>query len=108
MPLYYSDPALVDKESGNPLSKVYIKVYARSGKGKADGYTDLRSRFDYIYLTQLRSAGFSESLCGSYLEREARGFGAGGWGASAVKGGLRSFFDFLLGVSTNFLGTQGN
>jgi hypothetical protein len=34
-----------------PLSKVYVKVYARSGNGAAkfykDGYTDLRGQFDY-------------------------------------------------------------
>jgi hypothetical protein len=43
-----------DKESGKPLSKVYIKVYARSGNGTVafykDGYTDLRGRFDYTSL----------------------------------------------------------
>ncbi|MCI5223297.1 MAG: hypothetical protein D3924_11635, partial [Candidatus Electrothrix sp. AR4] len=39
-----------------PLSKVYVKVYARSGSGKGkavfykDGYTDLRGRFDYTSL----------------------------------------------------------
>lgn len=33
------------------MSKVYVKVYARSGNGTVafykDGYTDLRGRFDY-------------------------------------------------------------
>ncbi|MCP4364853.1 MAG: hypothetical protein GY800_06080, partial [Planctomycetes bacterium] len=50
----YGRLRVADKESGKPLSKVYVKVYARSGKGKAvfykDGYTDLRGRFDYTSL----------------------------------------------------------
>jgi hypothetical protein len=41
------DPAA----SGRPLSKVYVKVYARLADGSVkfhkDGYTDLRGRFDY-------------------------------------------------------------
>jgi len=41
-------------ESGKPLSKVYVKVYARSRDGKVkffkDGYTDLRGKFDYVSL----------------------------------------------------------
>ena len=36
---------------GKPLSKVYVKVYARLADGQVkfhkDGYTDLRGRFDY-------------------------------------------------------------
>lgn len=38
-------------DPGKPLSKVYIKVYARNRDGSVvfykDGYTDLRGRFDY-------------------------------------------------------------
>ncbi|MCI5125321.1 MAG: hypothetical protein D3925_12800, partial [Candidatus Electrothrix sp. AR5] len=49
----YGRLRVADKENGKPLSKVYVKVYARSGNGKGkavfykDGYTDLRGRFDY-------------------------------------------------------------
>ena len=43
------------KESGKPLPKTYVKVYARSKDGKIafykDGYTDLRGRFDYSSLS---------------------------------------------------------
>jgi hypothetical protein len=37
--------------SGEPLAKVYVKVYAREGgsvRFHKDGYTDLRGRFDYV------------------------------------------------------------
>jgi len=37
-------------ETGNPLSKVYVKVYANTPEGVKffkDGYTDLRGKFDY-------------------------------------------------------------
>ena len=37
--------------AGKPLSKVYVKVYAKLADGQVkfhkDGYTDLRGRFDY-------------------------------------------------------------
>ncbi|MGB5687602.1 MAG: hypothetical protein WBM35_17470, partial [Candidatus Electrothrix sp.] len=50
----YGRLRVADKESGKPLSKVYIKVYARSGNSTVafykDGYTDLRGRFDYTSL----------------------------------------------------------
>ncbi|MCI5142307.1 MAG: hypothetical protein D3909_11440 [Candidatus Electrothrix sp. ATG1] len=50
----YGRLRVADKESGKPLSKVYVKVYARSGNGTVafykDGYTDLRGRFDYTSL----------------------------------------------------------
>ncbi|MDU9051008.1 MAG: hypothetical protein Q3M30_19350 [Candidatus Electrothrix sp. Rat3] len=50
----YGRLRVADKESGNPLSKVYVKVYARSENGTVafykDGYTDLRGRFDYTSL----------------------------------------------------------
>ncbi len=46
----------VTRESdGQPLSKVYVKTYARMKDGSAkfykDGYTDLRGRFDYTSLS---------------------------------------------------------
>jgi hypothetical protein len=41
----------VRDDSGKPLPKVYVKVYARGADGSVkfykDGYTDLRGRFDY-------------------------------------------------------------
>lgn len=43
------------QKSGQPLSKVYVKVYARKSNGSVqfykDGYTDLRGRFDYVSLS---------------------------------------------------------
>jgi hypothetical protein len=43
------------KESGKPLPKTYVKVYARSRDGQItfykDGYSDLRGRFDYSSLS---------------------------------------------------------
>jgi hypothetical protein len=46
----------VTRESdGKPLSKVYVKTYARLKNGATkfykDGYTDLRGRFDYTSLS---------------------------------------------------------
>jgi len=42
-------------KSNQPLSKVYVKVYARLKDGQVrfykDGYTDLRGRFDYATLS---------------------------------------------------------
>ncbi|MDC0259529.1 hypothetical protein OAK43_04745, partial [Verrucomicrobiales bacterium] len=42
------------KENGQPMSKVYVKVYSRFDDGTVkffkDGYTDLRGKFDYISL----------------------------------------------------------
>ena len=50
----YGQLKVTDLKTGKPLSKVYIKVYARkAGGGVAffkDGYTDLRGRFDYTSL----------------------------------------------------------
>jgi hypothetical protein len=45
--LKVTDPAAASR----PLSKVYVKVYARLADGSVkfhkDGYTDIRGRFDY-------------------------------------------------------------
>ena len=42
---------MTDAAGGKPLSKVYVKVYARLADGTVkfhkDGYTDHRGRFDY-------------------------------------------------------------
>ncbi|MBT3296661.1 MAG: hypothetical protein HN919_11070 [Verrucomicrobia bacterium] len=50
----YGQLRVADKATGKALSKVYVKVYARTGRGAAmfykDGYTDLRGRFDYTSL----------------------------------------------------------
>jgi hypothetical protein len=43
-----------NEESGKPLSKTYVKVYAKMKGGEVkffkDGYTDLRGKFDYVSL----------------------------------------------------------
>ena len=45
---------MTDTATGKPLSRVYVKAYARMKNGKVkfykDGYTDLRGRFDYASL----------------------------------------------------------
>ncbi len=50
----YGQLRVADKNTGKALSKVYVKVYARNGRGQVkfykDGYTDLRGRFDYTSL----------------------------------------------------------
>ncbi len=50
----YGQLRLTSAESGRPLSKAYVKVYAQMQGGKVrffkDGYTDLRGRFDYSSL----------------------------------------------------------
>ena len=47
----YAQIRVTDEKTGKPLSKVYVKVYARTHDGQVkfykDGYTDLRGRFDY-------------------------------------------------------------
>jgi hypothetical protein len=50
----YGQLRVADKKSGKALSKVYVKVYAKTDSGESkfykDGYTDLRGRFDYTSL----------------------------------------------------------
>ena len=47
----YGQLRVTDAAAGKPLSKVYVKVYARLADGSVkfhkDGYTDVRGRFDY-------------------------------------------------------------
>ena len=47
----YGQVRVTHRETGKPLSKVYVKVYSQRNGGKVsfykDGYTDLRGRFDY-------------------------------------------------------------
>ena len=51
----YVQVKVANQETGKPLSKVYVKVYARMQDGRVrfykDGYTDLRGRFDYASLS---------------------------------------------------------
>lgn len=51
----YGQLQVSHKESGKPLPKTYVKIYARSRDGRIafykDGYTDLRGRFDYSSLS---------------------------------------------------------
>jgi len=50
----YGQVVVTHGETGAPLSKVYVKVFARMQDGDVrfykDGYTDLRGRFDYTSL----------------------------------------------------------
>jgi hypothetical protein len=50
----YGRLELRDQAAGKPVSKAYVKVYARLRNGTVryfkDGYTDLRGRFDYASL----------------------------------------------------------
>ena len=50
-------------ETGRPLAKVYVKVYAKTPAGTRfykDGYTDLRGKFDYTSLNTDDIGGVSE------------------------------------------------
>jgi len=50
-------------KTGQPLSKVYIKVYAKTPQGAKffkDGYTDLRGKFDYTSLNTDEIGAVSE------------------------------------------------
>ena len=48
----YGQVALTQSKTGKPISKAYVKVFAKHANGQAkfhkDGYTDLRGRFDYV------------------------------------------------------------
>ena len=50
----YGQVRVTHQATGRPLAKVYVKVYARTGRGQVkfykDGYTDHRGRFDYASL----------------------------------------------------------
>ncbi len=50
----YGQLRVTNLETGQPVSKVYVKAYARMEGGEVefykDGYTDLRGRFDYSSL----------------------------------------------------------
>jgi hypothetical protein len=57
--------AVTQSSTGKPLSKVYVKVYAKQSDGGVrfhkDGYTDLRGRFDYASLSGSGLAGATRS-----------------------------------------------
>ena len=58
-----------------PLSKVYVKVYAKLADGTVkfhkDGYTDLRGRFDYASVSTPERQAISE-VRGAGAERRRR------------------------------------
>ncbi len=51
----YGQLKVTDTETGAPLARSYVKVFARTSGGSTrfhkDGYTDLRGRFDYASLS---------------------------------------------------------
>ena len=57
----YGQLKVTHAESGEPLPRVYVKVFARLGDGSVrfhkDGYTDLRGRYDYASLSGEGSGG---------------------------------------------------
>ncbi len=58
----YGQLKVASAKTGKPLSKVYVKVYARTPRGEKffkDGYTDLRGRFDYTSLSSDEIEGVS-------------------------------------------------
>jgi len=59
----YGQVAVTEPGNNNPLSKTYVKVFARLQNGTVrfhkDGYTDLRGRFDYASLSDDPNAGAS-------------------------------------------------
>jgi hypothetical protein len=50
----YGEVKVTHRETGRPVAKAYVKVYAQTAGGETkfykDGYTDLRGRFDYASL----------------------------------------------------------
>ena len=64
-----------DQAAGKPVSKAYVKVYARLKNGTVrffkDGYTDLRGKFDYASLNSSES-GFGPAAPGGGARPRAR------------------------------------
>ena len=58
-----------DQVSGKPVSKAYVKAYARLKSGEVrfmkDGYTDLRGKFDY---SSLNSGGGGQGASGATIQ----------------------------------------
>ena len=48
----YGQVALTHAQTDKPITKAYVKVFAKYANGQTqfhkDGYTDLRGRFDYV------------------------------------------------------------
>ena len=62
----YGQVRVTHATTGKPVSKAYVKVYAKTGSGEVkfykDGYTDIRGRFEYASLSTNdleRAGGFS-------------------------------------------------
>jgi len=58
----YGQLEVTGRDTGEPLPRTYVKVYAETGGNVAfykDGYTDLRGRFDYASLTNDEIDGVS-------------------------------------------------
>ena len=55
---------LTDPEAKAPISKAYVKVFAKGASGEVefhkDGYTDLRGRFDYVTQSNRSLNGIAE------------------------------------------------
>ena len=60
----YGQVLLTDPEAKAPISKAYVKVFAKGANGQVefhkDGYTDLRGRFDYVTQSNRSLDGISE------------------------------------------------
>ena len=60
----YGQVLLSDPEANSPISKAYVKVFAKGAGGAVtfhkDGYTDLRGRFDYVTQSNQSLDGISE------------------------------------------------
>ena len=60
----YGQVLLSDPKSKTPISKAYVKVFAKGQGGEVkfhkDGYTDLRGRFDYVTQSNQSLDGISE------------------------------------------------
>ena len=55
---------LTDPQAKAPISKAYVKVFAKGANGQVefhkDGYTDLRGRFDYVTQSNRSLDGISD------------------------------------------------
>ena len=60
----YGQVLLSDPSAKAPISKAYVKVFAKGADGRVefhkDGYTDLRGRFDYVTQSNRSLDGISE------------------------------------------------
>ena len=60
----YGQVLLSDPKAKKPISKAYVKVFAKGTGGTVqfhkDGYTDLRGRFDYVTQSNRSLDGITE------------------------------------------------